>query len=436
MPRSFLFGVPSTQESTASALHTTLRLEQELSDRWLATLLLHHSRNRLLGIADSYGYGIDDVGNTYLYSSWVGHDNDNWAGELRLNGGFEAFGREHKVLVGVEKNRLDAFSYGGGGYPYIGTANIYDGSLETAASIPGRSHPRSYEDWTEGSNGAAFGQLLFSVTDRTKILAGLRYDRAQIDRHGSFVNEKSTKSKVTRRIGLTQDLTANLTGYAVYAQSFNPVLDLSRSGILDPETGSGYEVGLKGEWFDGRFGASAAVYRQELDNRAIPDPGNAPNENFYVSGGLERTDGFEFELSGQPARGWTLTASATWVDAEYIDRQDANFGKTPGGVIERQAALHTSYELQSGPLQGFGLGATLLSVGDRIVLAGDNLTVDGYERLDLHAFYNGLPQLKLSLLVRNLTDERYVERPNSAYLYGHFFGSPRAALVRADYTFE
>ncbi len=45
----------------------------------------------------------------------------------------------------------------------------------------------------------------------------------------------------------------------------------------------------------------------------------------------------------------------------------------------------------------------------------------------------GLPNWKLSLRVRNLADDTYVERPNSAYLYGHFYGSPRAVMLRADY---
>jgi len=105
--------------------------------------------------------------------------------------------------------------------------------------------------------------------------------------------------------------------------------------------------------------------------------------------------------------------------------------------VKKQFALHTQYELQSGPLRGLAFGATALSVGDRIVLAGDhNLIVEGYERLDLHLSYDAMDRLRLSLLLRNVTDERYVERPNSAYSYGHFFGAPRSVLLRADYGFQ
>jgi iron complex outermembrane recepter protein len=210
--------------------------------------------------------------------------------------------------------------------------------------------------------------------------------------------------------------------------------------VLDPETGKGYELGVKGEWSEGRFGATAAVFRQELDNRPIPDPNTEPDPNggpaqtFYISGGLQRSDGLELEATGRPLPGWTISAAASWLDAEYIDSLDANFGKTPGGTIERQLALYTGYEIQSGSFGGLGLGATVLSVGDRIVLSGDNLTVKGYERLDLHLSYRALENWHVSLLVRNATDERYIERPNSAYLYGHFFGAPRSVMLRASYS--
>lgn len=442
VPRSFFFGVPSTEESTASGLHATVKVERELSDRWLATLQLHHSRNRLMGISDSYGYGLDDAGNTYLYASWVAHDNENWAGELRLDGRFDAFGREHRLLVGVERNRMDFLAWGGYTYPAIGTANIYDGSLATAATIPGRSLPRAYDGRTDGSNEAVYGQVMLSVHDRTKLLLGIRYDRAKLKNVFNDVSDTGDdtmdKKEPTVRIGLIQDLTAHLTGYAVYAQSFNPVLDLSRDGILDPETGEGFELGLKGEWFDGRLGATAAVFRQELDNRPIPDPDPdiPPSENLFISGGLERANGLELEIMGTPLPGWTVGAASAWLDAEYIDRQDPNFGKTPGGTVKRQSSLYTSYELQGGAFKGLGYGATLVSVGDRIVLTDENLFVDGYERVDLHAFYKGLPGWNFSLLVRNVTDETYIERPNSAFLYSHFFGAPRSVLLRADYRFD
>jgi len=432
VPRSFYFGVPATEDSSANALHTTLSVEQRLGDRWLATLQLHHSRNKLLGIADSYGYGIDTDGNTSLYSSYVAHDNENFAGELRLDGRFEAFGREHQLLVGIEKNRLDA-DFWGGYTGVIGTANIYDGSLAEAARIPGHSLEQNYDGRDTGDNQGAYLQLLAGLGETTRLLLGARYDKSTLHTRFNEDADASDSHALTKRIGLTQDLGKDLTAYLVYAESFNPVIAHALTGTLDPETGKGYEFGLKGEWFDGRFVASGALFRQQLDNRPIPDPANLPNESWQISGGLERTSGFELEATGKPLPGWTLQAAASWLDAEYIDRADENFGRTPGGTTPRQIALFTEYEMQDGPLKGLSFGLTALSVGDRIVLTDQNYFIEGYERFDLHLGWNGLPNWKLSLLVRNLADSTYVERPNSAYLYGHFYGSPRAVMLRADY---
>lgn len=70
------------------------------------------------------------------------------------------------------------------------------------------------------------------------------------------------------------------------------------------------------------------------------------------------------------------------------------------------------------------------------MLTDENLCVAGYERVDLHGSYKGFPGWDLSLVVRNVTDEKYIERPNSAFLYGHFYGAPRSVLLRADYSFD
>lgn len=449
VPRSFYFGRPPIEESTADALHTSLRVDHELSNRWLATLVLHNSRNRLMGIADSYGYGLftDEVtgtkGWTNLYSSWVAHDNRNWAGELRLDGRFDAAGREHRVLVGLEVNRQKYLAWGGGGYPAIGTGNIYEG-FANAPFVPGASNPQSYDYDYGKSAQAAYGQVMLSVADRAKLLLGARYDRAKQHSEDVFYAQpraEKADNASTFRVGATYDFLPMLTGYANYAQSFNPILDLSRSGILDPERGQGYEVGLKAEPFDKRMLATVGVFSQELNNRAIPDPTNKPNESFVIAGGLQRTKGVELELQGSPIQGLTLGVAATFLDAEYIDRNDPNFGLTPGGIVKRQAGFFIGYEFRSGPLPGLGVNATLVDVGDRIVMknAGSvdavNLIVPGYRRLDLGLSYSGWSKWTLALNVRNVTDETYIEQPNSAYDYAHFFGAPRAWQLRAEYRY-
>src|SRR5262249_48834208 len=119
-------------------------------------------------------------------------------------------------------------------------------------------------------------------------------------------------------------------------------------------------------------------------------------------------------------------------------------GLNPYGSVDRLASLFVSYELQSGVLKGFGLGATLVSEGKRSAsFAGatdlysngtDEIFLEGYERVDLDFFYRGLPNWDLSVHVRNVGDKTYIERFRDVS-GSNYFGAPRAVLFRAQYRF-
>jgi len=448
IPREKFIGVSSREKSTAENLLTTLQVDHELGDRWLGTLALEYGHEDMRRFFDNYGYDFYGLqsGNVNLTADRAHIQNENWAGELRLEGRFDAFGREHRLLVGLEQNRRKnrtAF-----GYMSLGTANIYTGDFSAFGS-PGLASKLDFDqdDSTISRNQGVYGQLILGVTDRAKLIAGLRHDRTKQqsrDNHvdgGALIDENNKKAN-TVNVGVTYDFTQNITGYARYAESFNPVDAMSISGeILDPEEGKSYELGVKTEWFGKRLAASAAVFRQDLDNVPIPDP---TNNNFSVSGGLQRTKGIELELSGSPADGLTVGAAAAWFDSKYMDPADPNFGLTPYAAYNRTAALFASYEFQGPELHGFGWGATLVMVGKQSLsdsfnsasfgTATNDLFLDGYERLDMNFFYNGLDKWKFALQLRNVTDKVYIERVRDVS-GSNYFGSPRAALFRAEYRF-
>lgn len=436
--RSLFTGVPSQEQSYGQVYLATLELDKPLNDNWLVALLFQKSGVRTRRFFDAYSNAccLDTSGFVYMYSDTSHATGDSWAGELRLDGRFEAFGREHRLLVGLEHARRDddlAF-----GYTYLGPGNLYTREFQAENVIPGGARHQNFDfDFTnENLDQGIYGQLLLGLNDRLKLLLGARYDWAEIDHLNNNTAQLDTKDdgEATYRIGLTWEMTSNLVGYGVYAQTFSPAVDArTESGeILEPETGEGLELGLKSEWFDGRLGASLAVFRQELDNIPITDPTNPRNT---INGGLQRTDGVEIEASGQVGA-LTLGFAATWLDSEYIDRDDPNFGFTPWGLIEHQASLYASYELQNGPFKGLSLGGTIVDVGDRRqgnAAFGESF-LRGYTRADLNFSYTGLPQWDISLQVRNVTDERYIERLRDLF-QDNFFGSPRAVLMRAEYRF-
>jgi iron complex outermembrane receptor protein len=224
-------------------------------------------------------------------------------------------------------------------------------------------------------------------------------------------------------------VTDNISVYGMYGKSFLPtIFDVDASGqILDPETGTIYEAGVKTEWLEQRLAINAAMYRIDRDKIAISVEGS-PGTFFAIPSGLQRSEGFELEINGQPLPGWNLSAAYNRLDSNFEDPRDPFFGATPGGAADWQASLFTSYELQSGPLQGFGVGATAFAIDDRGLSTFSRGMLDGYERVDLNFFYKGLPRWEFALLIRNVLDERYVEGADRAGAIAQF-GSPTAALL-------
>lgn len=437
--RSLFTGVPSQEKSSSHVYLATMELDKRLDENWLASLQFQKSGVNSRRFFDAYSNAccLDTSGNVDMYSDTSKFSGDSWAGELRLDGRFSALGRDHRVLLGLEAARRDddlAF-----GYTSLGPGNLYTQQFQQDNIIPGGARYQDFDfDFSNDNRDlGVYGQLLLSASQRLRLLVGARYDWSDIDHLDNNSGQLDTKEdgELTMRFGATYEVSPQLMTYGVYAQTFNPTVD-ARSGsgqILDPETGEGFELGVKSEWFGGQLGVNAAVFRQELDNIPIPEPGNP---DFSISGGLQRTDGLELEVSGRVG-GLTLGAAATFLDSKYIDERDPYVGLAPYGLIKQQASLFVSYELQGGPLNGLSFGATLVDVGQRRQTDFETFTeyfLDGYTRADINVAYRGLEHWDLSLQLRNVTDERYIERLRDLY-QDNFFGAPRAVLARAEYRF-
>lgn len=445
IPRSRFVGAPADEDSY---LHTRLimtRLDHELTDDWLVTLSLQKGWQKFGRYFDNYAHGGLDsqydpnpatLGDTSLYADTNTSDSTFWAGEIRLDGHFEAFGREHQLLVGAERNRRaydDTF-----GYQQVGYGNIYSGEFPTDGTKATDLYAAPYSGFA--ANSGAYVQTLLSATERAKVLVGARYDH--IEQTGD--TDELSQYDTTYRLGATYDISDNLTAYAMYGESFNPVEARTwDQKMLDPEQGRGYELGLKTEWNERRLSATVALYQQDLDNRPIPDPEHSIGS---ISSGLQRTQGAEIEFFGSPLSGLEIIAGLGWADSEYKDKDDLEYGLVPYGSIKRNGGLYVSYELQEGVLRGFGAGVTYTYVGRRsFAYAGlaqgccvsgatsDQLWFDGFDRTDLNIFYKGLKDWDFSLQIRNVFDDVYVERMRDIES-NNYFGSPTAYLLRVEYT--
>ncbi|MGQ0696651.1 MAG: TonB-dependent siderophore receptor [Panacagrimonas sp.] len=442
-------GVVTKDPYTWEIFSATAQLDQQLGDKWLATLRLSSSNIDTPIRTDAYAYGLPAIGDdpstpdvverrgdTAVLGNDFAIDRDIWSGELQLSGRFDLFGREAKAAFGVDHNE-NQYSRRGAYTEYL-AANIYDRDFplpDRETLTPGFA--------TEGApvSRGAFAQAQVRPTERLAVLLGVRYDKADL-RTTPFhpVAEATPRQEkevddVTGRIGLTYDLTKQVSVYTLYAQSFQPVFTSGLSGeLLDPETGEIYELGAKTEWFDGKLGVNAAVYRVDRDKipTSVEDDPNDEIEPFSISSGLQRSDGFEVEVNGRPLPGWDVSLAFNQLDSAYENDLDPLFGTNPGGTADWQFAMFSVYELQTGALKGLGFGASVFAIDDRGI-GFQRGTIPGYERVDLHASYKGFKHVEINLVVRNLTDETYIEGADRPGAYAQF-GSPTAALLSVKYS--
>ncbi|MEX5538841.1 TonB-dependent receptor, partial [Pseudomonas syringae] len=70
--------------------------------------------------------------------------------------------------------------------------------------------------------------------------------------------------------------------------------------IIRPIEGKNYEIGIKGEYFDGALNASAAIFQIDQENRAAESANQRGCIDYtcYEASGKVRTQGIDLELMG------------------------------------------------------------------------------------------------------------------------------------------
>ncbi|NQZ23482.1 MAG: TonB-dependent receptor [Colwellia sp.] len=451
LPRSYHYGASGNERSKVEIKDVSVRVDHELSDRWLTTLLLQRSETARDIIDGNYGY----YSGGYHYVNGTKNQvvADNWAGELRLDGAFDAFGREHKILFGVEQsnkktNETQGYAFhrdDNGDYIY---ADIYHDNFADFGFLAKEDISSNTRNGSKSEhiNSAFYIQSVLSLTERTQLLINARYERVEYDATDETGNlepkNNRTDNEFTLRIGVTHELNDNLSAYGSYGESFKPNIygrDINNNP-LDAQRGDGYELGLKGDWFDNKLGATLAAYRQELTNRAISHP---TDRNAFIAAGLHRTDGLELEIFGAPMPGLNISAAATWMDNEFLDENDKFDGFAIEGSAKGQYSLYANYELLQGPLKGFATGMMWLHTLDQQLLPYDNNTggysqayIDGYDRVDFDFSYRGMKKWDMSLVIRNIFDEKYIESGSSRGSGSQYYGAPRSVLFKMTYHFD
>ena len=221
-------------------------------------------------------------------------------------------------------------------------------SVQVPLDAPTVSLPVSFaQSATDADNhgtatiAAIYAQDQVALTSRLQAVAGLRFDAFDLD----FTNNRTGQALASHdrllspRLGLIYKLLEPVSVYGSYSLTYIPrggdqlsSLSLTNQS-LDPEEFKNYEVGMK--WEAARLGVTAAVYRLDRSNVAVPDPAD-PTRSILVD--AQRSKGLEVDVNGSLTRNWSLVAGYAYQDGEITRALSST---VPAGADLAQVPSHS-----------------------------------------------------------------------------------------------
>ncbi|WP_423453753.1 TonB-dependent siderophore receptor [Ottowia sp. VDI28] len=261
-------------------------------------------------------------------------------------------------------------------------------------------------------------------------------------------NSYKVNSHLTKYAGLVYDLNDQHAIYASYTDTFKPqnYLDAD-SKLLAPVIGQNYEIGIKGEYFNGALNASAAVFLMDQKNRAFRSTdqtqcANYPAVTCYSAAGEVRSKGVELEVQGAITPNWQIGAGYTVAIARF--RKDATASNV-GELFDTDTPRHlfklsTMYRLP-GALQGWRIGGSVYRQGaiyNKGTTSGVpfNITQSAYTVADLVIGWQATKNLDVRLNINNVFDKKYYNAlSGSTGFPSNVYGEPRNVMLSARYQF-
>ena len=397
------------------SLNVGYNLEHRFSDTWQLRNAFRFTRQDILDVgAIPLFFEDESAGILSRGFSRQVRDPQDFGLQTSVVGEFATGSIDHTLLFGVDLNRSEErdtaqFS----DFADFQPLNIFDPVYGTFDGVDRETLPIFRDEALERDRLGIYLQDQIDILDNLILLAGIRYDTVE-QTTTSFPDAfDPTTSEIEQnddawipRIGVVYQPTPNISLYGSYSQSFTPSFDTTSSGEpLGPERGEGFEVGVKAELLNGNLLATLAYFDITKQNVATSDP----NDPFAsVATGEQRSQGVEFDVTGEILPGWNILASYAYIDAEVTDDNDISVGNRLTNAPEHSASLWTTYEIQQGDLAGLGFGLGFNFVGERAGDLANSFEVDDYFLTNAGVFYRR-DNWRFALNARNIFDVDHIK---------------------------
>jgi iron complex outermembrane recepter protein len=451
-------------------------------NQYTGSLTINHCFNetwKLNFISSAQSSGIDSYGSSLpntvsATGDWTSglarantHEGD-YTAQANLTGKFKTGSIGHQLLFGTDVTKVINIT---NGYSINGqniSTYVYDkiNTIDLNKYTQRTDIPNAVDTARTTAPVYRFGtyaQDLISLTDKFKVLAGLRWSWQQTYQTNIDYLQKGTTgfgSTVTRydrafspKAALIYQPAVTTSIYTSYSNNFivNSGTNVNNGQGLRPSIIDQYEAGIKNELFNGKLSANFSIYRIVNSNLAVVSPfkadGITPNGDNTVKtfSGQTTSDGLEVDITGCLSKNFYFITGYAYNNARYTKTSGLKGSNIEGEqlVINPKNTANASlfYTFCNPGLRGFKVGASAFYTGSR--LAGYNnvvgqtqaysrlLPVGGFATLDISAGYT---YKKVSLLARisNITNTlNYLIHDN----YSITPVAPRQFLTTLAYKF-
>lgn len=284
----------------------------------------------------------------------------------------------------------------------------------TTTAVEFRTSATDADNRTILNTQAAYAQNQLELGSHVQAVVGVRYDRLDMRFSNKRTGQQLSRvdNLVSPRAGLVIKPAQPVSIYSSYSVSYLPSSGDQFSALtattqtLKPEQFTNREIGVK---WDARadLALTAAVYRLDRTNTTAPDPNDAAR---LVQTGAQRTNGWEFGVSGSPMARWQVAGGYANQTARITSRTAAAREGAQVALVPRSTLSLWNRVQLARPL-GAGVGIVHQA---RMFAAIDNtVTLPSFTRVDAALFVNVTSGLRTQLNVENLLDTRYFATAHS-----------------------
>jgi len=290
-------------------------------------------------------------------------------------------------------------------------ANIYNPTALPAPSFFGfRQNAPLTSDSVLSSIGLV--DALSFAQDRVQLIGGARLQRLQAANYNpttGLPTSGSDQTIVSPSVSLVVRPWKELSFYGNYIQALQqgPIAGagLTNAGEqFPPFVSTQFEVGAKLDL--GNFGATLSAFQIQLPSSFVDT-----STNSLVTDGLQRNQGLEFTIFGEPLQGLKLLGGFTLLNAMLVNTQNgAANGNKAVGTSPFQMALTADWDTPF--VKGLGVLGRVVHVGQVYLNTANTQAAPPWTRFDVGLRYaiersNDLPPVTVRANVINLFDANY-----------------------------